>query len=332
MSEWKVQVVKVGPLTKHPNADKLMLTKVYDYPVITGVGEFQEGDLAVYIPFDSVVPGDDPRWAFLQGHNRIKSKRLRGIFSMGVLTKALAGMEVGQLVAEQLRIKKYEPPADQTTGGEAERCPFEWPKYTDIESLRRWPDIFQVGEEVVLTEKIHGSSARFVWKEGRLWAGSHNEVKREMPGSAFWNAAARYQLGKRLEAVPNIAIYGEVYGWIQDLRYGHRPGSSELVLFDAMDLSSMRYLDYDAFLSLARMLDLPTVPELYRGPWKEDLRALAEGKTKLLDPYSTIEKLSVDHVREGFVMKPVKERFDERITRVILKFHGEGYLTRKEKD
>ena len=45
MSEWKVQVVKVGALTKHPNADRLMLTKVFDYPVIIAVGEFQEGYL-----------------------------------------------------------------------------------------------------------------------------------------------------------------------------------------------------------------------------------------------------------------------------------------------
>lgn len=37
-----------------------------------------------------------------------------------------------------------------------------------------------------------------------------------------------------------------------------------------------------------------------------------------------------DHVREGMVVKPVHERFDDRIGRVVLKLHGEGYLTRKE--
>jgi len=31
------------------------------------------------------------------------------------------------------------------------------------------------------------------------------------------------------------------------------------------------------------------------------------------------------------VVKPVRERFDERVGRVILKLHGEGYLVRKEK-
>jgi RNA ligase (TIGR02306 family) len=316
MSEWKVQVVKVGPLSKHPNADRLMLTKVFDYPVITAVGELQEGDTAIYVPVDSVVPVDDPRWSFLQGHLRIKAKKLRGIFSMGLLTKAEPGMAVDEIVADRLRIVKYEPPEQATTGGEAEKCPFEWPKYTDLESIRRYPDVLAEGEEVVLTEKIHGTSARYVWRDGRLWVGSHKEVKRESQGSAYWKAAAQLDLAKRLETVAGIAIYGEVYGWVQDLRYGHTAGKVSLVLFDAMDLSTLRYLDVDDFLALAKKLELPTVPALYRGPWKQDLRALAEGKTML----------GADHVREGFVVRPVKERFDERVQRVVLKYHGEGYL------
>lgn len=31
------------------------------------------------------------------------------------------------------------------------------------------------------------------------------------------------------------------------------------------------------------------------------------------------------------VVRPVKERWDDRIGRVVLKIHGEGYLTRKER-
>lgn len=316
MSEWKVQVVKVGPLSKHPNADRLMLTKVFDYPVITAVGELQEGDTAIYVPVDSVVPTDDPRWTFLQGHLRVKAKKLRGIFSCGLLTKAEPGMAVDEIVADRLRIVKYEPPEPATTGGEAEKCPFEWPKYTDLESIRRYPDVLTEGEEVVLTEKVHGTSARYAWKDGRLWVGSHKEIKRESKESAYWKAAVQLDLAKRLETVEGIAIYGEVYGWIQDLRYGHTAGKVSLVLFDAMDLSTLRYLNVDDFLALAKKLELPTVPALYRGPWKQDLRTLAEGKTLL----------GADHVREGFVVRPVKERFDDRVQRVVLKYHGEGYL------
>lgn len=36
-----------------------------------------------------------------------------------------------------------------------------------------------------------------------------------------------------------------------------------------------------------------------------------------------------DHVREGFVVKPIRERQDPRLGRVFLKMAGEGYLLRK---
>ncbi len=37
----------------------------------------------------------------------------------------------------------------------------------------------------------------------------------------------------------------------------------------------------------------------------------------------------VPHVREGWVVKPEQERRCDEIGRVILKLHGQGYLTRK---
>ena len=60
---------------------------------------------------------------------------------------------------------------------------------------------------------------------------------------------------------------------------------------------------------------MPMVPMLYKGPWNLELIALAEGKTTL-----------ASHVREGFVVKPTKERWDQHIGRVIFKMIGEGYM------
>jgi RNA ligase (TIGR02306 family) len=131
--------------------------------------------------------------------------------------------------------------------------------------------------------------------------------------------AAHYGLAERLRDYPGIAFYGEVYGWLQDLRYGHTQGKASLVLFDIMDLTNRHWLDYDDFVALAKKLDIPTVPVLYRGPWSKEVLKHAEGNTLL----------GGDHVREGTVIRPVKERFDERVGRVILKFHSEAYLLRK---
>lgn len=320
MSEFAVEVVEINHIEKHPNADKLEIAYVRgDYPVIFRAGQFEIGSKAVYIPIDSVVPAGDPRWDFLQGHRRIKAKKLRGVFSMGLLVEAEPEWQVGQNVQEALGIVKYEPEMKLCMSGQDERDPGFLPVYTDIEGLRRYPNVLREGEDVVITEKIHGANGRWLYKDGRLWIGSHKRIKDPRVKTIWSDVAERYDLRNRLADVPGLVVYGEVYGQVQDLKYGAIPGEVKLALFDAFDTNTGRYLDYDAFKALAILLDLPTVPELYKGPWGHALRTLAEGKTTL----------AADHCREGFVVKPLVERTDH-CGRVIFKLVGEGYLLRKE--
>jgi hypothetical protein len=76
-------------------------------------------------------------------------------------------------------------------------------------------------------------------------------------------------------------------------------------------------LDVDIMLGLCRDLGLNVAPILYRGPWDPNrVKEWSEGLSTL---YS-------GHVREGFVVRPVKERFHDTVGRVILKLHGQGYL------
>lgn len=322
MSEFHVRVVRVGDVTKHPNADTLSIADVEGYPVIVRTGEFTTGDLAIYIPVDAIVP-DTPPFAFLAGHRRIKAKKLRGVFSMGLLQpmSLLGGAtpEVGTNVQAELGIEKYDP--ETALGGSAlgedmEPDPGFLPKFTDIEGLRKYAHVLAEGEEVVLTEKIHGASAKYVFRDDRLWVASNRRYWKN-DASTIWNQAARdLDLATRLARHPGIAIYGEVFGQVQDLKYGIASGV-RLALFDAMDTNTRRYFDFDEFIALAADLDLPTVPVLYRGPWSPSLREMAEGRSTL-----------ADHVREGFVVRPVKERH-EHMGRVILKMVGEGYHLRK---
>ncbi len=317
MSEFHVNVVRVGAIARHPQADNLSIASVYGYPVVIRTGEFAEGDLAVYVPVDGIVPATDPRWSFLGERTRIRAKKLRGIFSMGLLSKIEPGMSEGDDVREALGITKYDPPEPDTGSGD-ESDPGLLPTYTDIEGLRRWPGSLREGEEVVLTEKLHGENARFLWTEGRLWVGSRTRLKQESAGSSWWRAAQTYRLAERLAEVPGIAIYGEVHGYTGGFPYGVDKGKVGLRLFDALDTSTRTYLDYDDFAALAAKLEIPTVPLLYRGPWHEGLRALAEG-------VSTLD----GHVREGFVVRPTRERQSLELGRVVLKLIGEGFLLRK---
>lgn len=359
-SDSRVTVVRVGPVARHPNADTLSLTTVLGdgttdsgYPVVIRTGEFSEGDLAVYVPVDVVVPAT-PAFAFLgprEKDRRVGAKRLRGVFSMGLLARVDAvapGASEGDDVTESGGFAKWEPPevpyrsrsgpggkylpGDTETGVSAHVAP----EYTDIENVRRWASVLVEGEEVVATEKIHGANMRAVWSGGRLYVASRRRFL--LPDSlGLWpDLARRYHLDRALREFPDVAVYGEAFGYVQDLRYGLGE-RTDLRLFDAMHTRSRRYLSYDEFLSLVAGMngvlraaaqsageawpEIGVAPVLYRGPWQglAAHRALAEGLTVVGGGAC---------VREGFVVQPTAPRDHERLGRVILKCVGEGYHTR----
>jgi hypothetical protein len=170
MSDWLVHLVQVGKFGKHPNADTLSITQVYGQNVIFRTGGFQEGDLAVFLPPDSVLP-TDPEHPLLKdnpglkpGH-RVDAVRLRGIFSNGFMVPAkilfteeeLKDIPVGTHVADRIGVTKYEDEGEKlSTRGDNERDPGYMPCYTDIEGWPKHRHVIPEGEEVVITEKIHG--------------------------------------------------------------------------------------------------------------------------------------------------------------------------------
>jgi RNA ligase len=281
------------------------------------------------------------------GLARIKARRLRGTFSMGLLVKAQPGAKLGSNKQKELGIEKYLPPAEReptqrefSISEKSQRIYKSWPWWKrtlarwfprlfvkkhiacpvyDIEGYRKHKGVLIEGEEVIITEKIHGANLRAVYANGKFHLGSRTTFGRDK--SSDWGVVAdRYGLAEKLKAYPNLVVLGEVYGNVQDLKYG-KPNSVDLVLFDAMDLKTRKFLDWKELCSLARLLGIPTVPELYVGSWKAELIGLSEGKTTM--PFA-------NHVREGIVVKPMVNRYDPHFGRVILKLAGEGYLTRKE--
>ncbi len=379
MSEFHVQIVRLGPMRSHPNADTLNITSIFDYQIITKKDGFKEGDLVVYIPVDSVVP-DTEDWYFLcplnsEGKPRyplgevpekyrvIEAKKLRGIFSQGVLAPLPAArrptfdvidnyddapdgaihnelgigryqrcndvwlplpLREGDDVRLMMNIVKYEPLLPAMTGGECEAAPKGWQfvTYTDIEGIRRYPDVLQEGEEVIITEKIHGCNYRAVHDGERVWVGSHTQIKKENSENIWWQPTAllnELRLAIEDDRYPFHIFFGELYGQVQDLKYGVKSGV-QFRCFDVFDAKKMCYLDHDDAITITGELGIPWVPVLYRGFWKPELSNLCEGKSML-----------ADNIREGFVVKPVKERYDDRIGRVILKRHGESFLLRKRK-
>lgn len=371
-SDSQVLVIRVGAVTPHPNADRLDVIHALavdgegGYPCLVKRGVFTPGMKGVFIPVDLVVPDTLPGtetdpWAFLGRHRRIKAKRLRGVFSLGLLQPLEElGLDPatpeGTNVTEILGIRKRTPPQKRRAvsgpGGHYGTGKTEHgiddarlPPYTDIESLRRFPRILQPGEEVVMTEKVHGACMGVVYSsaDARLYLRSRKRFITPGSGGLWADLAARHQLQELLRAIPDIALYGEAYGYVQDLRYGLGEEHA-FAVFDARHLPTGRWLDWPEIEATVEGLNrlaltpalageeekprppaLRLVPILYRGPWQGLAAAapLAEGKTVIGGGAC---------IREGFVVRPVISRHETPLGRVIMKMVGEGYHMRGAAD
>lgn len=323
LSTHRVEVVRLGPVAPHPNADALGLVNVFGYQCVVRLGEWAEGDLAAYIVPDSLVPTNRPEFSFLarpekpRPAERIKVRKLRGIFSQGLLVRAPEGTREGDDVAALFGVTRYEPPEPLATGGDVERGPKGDRPHYDVESFRRYAAIvFREGEEVVATEKVHGANARFTWHDNRLYCGSRRQWKKEEVASAWWRVARQYQgVTSLLESFPGATLYGEVYGQVQDLTYGTKKGEIRFAAFDLLRTDGT-WLPVHAMRQLCESFGVPLVPVIYAGPLDtEKMLALAEGPS-LLGP----------NVREGIVVRPVEERWHQEVGRVQLKVVGNSYL------
>jgi hypothetical protein len=96
-------------------------------------------------------------------------------------------------------------------------------------------------------------------------------------------------------------------------------------VYDIRDLNTGRWYDYDEAIAFCAKIGLEMCPVLYRGPWLgvKEHAPLGEGMT-IIKP----DPGQKPCIREGWVVKPVKERKTEQGARVQYKFVGEKYLTR----
>ncbi|KUN84972.1 2'-5' RNA ligase [Streptomyces bungoensis] len=334
----------------HPNADALELAQVGLYRAVVAKGAYRTGEAAVYIPEQAVLPAGLIEELGLTGRlagadaDRVKAVRLRGELSQGIVCRpaALAGVDLARAAregtdfAEVLGITKWVPPVPPTMDGDVESAPDLLP-WVDIENIQRFPDVFAPGEDVVLTEKLHGSACllTYVADEDRVYVsskgfGARSLALKEDPRNLYWRAVRAHgvaetaaRLCERLGA-RRVGVFGEVYGaGVQDLAYG-ADGRRETLGYAAFDVSAeigghVRWLD--AAESLAGLL--PVVPRLYAGPYDVD---------RVLEYASGRETVSGRglHLREGVVIRAAVERHSP-VTggRAIAKAVSPAYLTRK---
>jgi len=367
--DYKVFVVKIEKVEKHPNADRLDLAHVRGWQCVTQRGAFKVGDLALYLPIDSVLPPAIESVLFPAdskvklSKSRVKTIKLRGAISQGMLVSAdefLSGYEYseGYDATELLGITHYEPPAapasmrgDQVSKKKLNKL---FPVYHKMSHFKNYPGLFTEGEEVVVTEKIHGTNFRAgwapmqvdsVWKRiknffGLLpqWefvVGSHSvQINMEKnwkglyPTNVYADAVRFYDLEAKIPL--GCIVYGEIYGG--GIQKGYSYGLSEkdhrLAIFDVLRTTGpaeelQGYCSWGEVKAIAELVGVPTVPVVYAGPYiKVMIPSWEQGVSLVSD--------AQPH-REGCVIKPQVEQVTW-IGRKILRSINPEYLLKSESD
>lgn len=346
------------------------------------VHRYQPGDLIVYVPEAAVVPHDllkeydywseekDKGMLAGKAGDRVKIIRLRGIYSQGLVWPAerriavfgghdvyhikagdrSASVTEGEDVAEFFGITKYEPPVPSAMNGDCAGIA-EFACNYDFDSIQRWPDFFEPGEPVSVTEKLHGTFTRISYRRNyedeRLFGENKNiaiaskglggkgivfiDTEKNRAGNVYVRAAIENGLIEKIEAIADhygndsLDIFGETFGpGIQKFHYGLAKPA-----FRMFDIRSDFVFDSPADRHwVAINHEIAEVPILYEGPF--DINEIE----RVRDEPTTFA--GSKNIREGVVITATgdqaqREHGGERM-RPILKAVSPAYLLKEDED
>ncbi|MDO8414799.1 MAG: RNA ligase (ATP) [Agitococcus sp.] len=377
MSRFEVQARAITEILPHPTADKIEFVRIDGYLSIVKKGQVRVGDLAVYLPEAAVLPEFVLRtvglWNESEGKgrcggdqgNRVKAVKLRNCLSQGIVyplsflpDHALGPswclqdehleqwpVKEGSDVAAILGITKHIPQIPEGLSGAVLPVGRHLIPDFDIEDIKKHPGVFQEGEEVRISEKLHGiftgavllsesdaidGNRFFVFGKGLGSEGLAFIDDEANKGNVYLQMAHEAELRAMLEKIAShlneyslpVFILGETFGrGVQDLGYASSPS------YRAFDIGvgyrgRERYLDYDAAKQLGEDIGVGWVPELYRGPFSASML------TSVITGKESVTGLQV-HLREGGVVHPQHERENTSLGRVILKAISPDYILRK---
>lgn len=337
-------IQEITELHDIPDADVIVCAKVLGWHVVVKKGEFQVGDKCVYIEIDSVLPEDNPHFAFLHEHGkkgRVRTARLRGQVSQGICfpltilpgwgndTRSHDDIEIGYDVTELLGITKFEPPIPACIAGDVKGVfPSCVPK-TDETRVQVLQDVLDrhADEDFVYTEKLDGTSCTMLVRDGEFGVCMRNYELKDTENNTLWQMARKYDVESKLRAVgKNIALQGEVIGdGIQSNKYKLPKNERRYYVFNIFDIDSYRFLDTKEVVEFCKDNDLLMVPVLGFMPLSNDIDLL-------VDMAKGFSALNPQTRREGIVLRPVNEKQDPDLGRLSIKAINPDFLLKYNDD
>ena len=375
MATFEVKIVEIDDIVDHPNANRLTVVTIGGYTCIAnklddGTWRYVAGDLVAYIPSQAILPesllrlmgfwDDDAGKGFLAGPdgNRVHPIKLRGIYSEGVLLPIRAVREYcptavfGDDVTNALGITKYVPVMPDCMDGTAFFVDGFKMDY-DLEPIEAHMALFDPDEEVVMTEKLHGTFTGITIMAGLDAAkafpspsgdrnvlvyskglGAQGMAFQDVPSNEYniyvkaWhdlNNAALWEYVEDMFTIGYDAVHilGETFGpGVQDLHYGRVVKEFRVfaIGFSFSDGSpDITWLSPLGLPGAVTEIGAESVPVLYKGPFNHEV------VVKHRDGKTTFD----DHVREGTVITSASGRIDPFFGPVRVKAVSPRYKLRR---
>ena len=257
----------IHSILPHPNPEVLRLecAKIKEWPVVVSKGEFKNGDKVVFIEIDSIVPATETFKFMERQKYRVWNARFKGAPSSG-LVQSLSILpsgeyNIGDDVADILGVLKYERPETFINNGETKGgFPTSLISISDELNLLSYPEALLEldGREIVITQKVDGSSTTFIYNNSEFDACSRRLKLKENQGFP-WQMANQYDLKNKLNNLnKNVAIQAESIGTGLN---GNRLElkDRQIKVFRAKDLDTRNLYSWDELNNLCIILNIPIV-------------------------------------------------------------------------
>lgn len=357
-STHRVNVVRIEEILPAPNSDSLGIVYIGGYQVVVRKADYKVDSLAIYLQPDSIAP-QTKAFSFLwndkeyaedvpERKRRITVRKFRGNWSEGLLLPLsefpeLSNAVEGDDVSRLLGVKHYEEP-DQTVLGTPGRKLTVWqrilkffgftprqfgpkngPGVYDVESVKNYPRAIAEGEEVIATEKIHGSNARYYFDGKQFWVGSHKKWWKDKT-NIWWRVAQKYPwIEEFCRANPKYTLRGEVTPTQPGYPYG--TGEERFFAFDVQKPDGSYVDKSDFYRDPVYLLNGASVhqfvPVVYSGPYAADsLKRMAESRSYVN---------GAKHGSEGIVISTATEQQVRGLGRAQLKLKSMAFLEKETK-
>ena len=165
-----VEIAKITDIIPHPNADRLEIAKVKNWNVIVAKDSYTVGENIVYIHPDAQLNCElewvQPMVKFLGSRGRVRTVKLRGVFSEGIALKLqeinvhypdINENTTNEDLANILGVVHYEPPVERGNNMRSCTLPYGLCKTDQINVQDMLPDdIYE--KSYYITRKKDGSS------------------------------------------------------------------------------------------------------------------------------------------------------------------------------